>query len=174
MQTPGTTQRQKEETDFTKLHKQRLVVFRKEDSWTDETNINPHQNDGKQKVWRIKEARDPKLPAHLSNMAAVLLWLGHVWLHLARMNAEVYRSILCSHSAKTHWMTFHQSAGQTLLPYGQSSRGDFQGEAGEYPQLAESFTRSPSNCAGFHLLKTESKQQRPYIGVKLKLAAMKT
>ncbi len=67
--------------DFARKHlKKTLPMFWNKILWTDETNINFHQIDGKRKVAKEKEQLIQSTPHQVSNMVATVLWHGHVWL----------------------------------------------------------------------------------------------
>ncbi len=67
--------------EFAKQHLKKPSQFWNNILWTDETNINLYQSDGKRRVWRRKgTAHDPKHTTSSVKHVVVVSWRGHVWL----------------------------------------------------------------------------------------------
>ena len=100
--------------DFAKQHLKKPLQFWNKILWTDETNINLYQNDGKRRVWRRKgTAHDPKHTTSsvkhgggsamvwacmAANGTGSLVFIDDVTADKSsRMNSEVFRAILSAH-----------------------------------------------------------------------------
>ncbi len=72
-----TVKNRKSRSDFARKHLKKPPMFWNQILWTDETNINLYQTDGKKKVWRKKgTAHDPKhTPSSVKHGgSSVLAW----------------------------------------------------------------------------------------------------
>ena len=68
--------------------------FWKKVFWTDQTQMNLHQSDGKKKVWRPTGTKIQSIAAPLLNTVVGVLWCGHVRLpqvlaHLSSLMMEL-------------------------------------------------------------------------------------